>query len=39
MNHEASDVWEAVRKRIRNVVIEHTHYVETKKKLLPSLPT
>ena len=39
MNHEASDVWEAVRKRIRNVVIEHSHYVETKKKLLRALKT
>ena len=39
MNREAGEVWEAVREGIRNTVVEHSHYVETRKKILRTLKT
>ena len=39
MSHETGGVWEAVRKGIAKVIVEHHHYLETKRKLLRALKT
>ena len=38
-NDDADGLWAAVRKRMENIVVEHKHYVETKKKILRALKT
>ena len=38
-NRDADNVWAAVRERMENIVVEHRHYVETKKKILRALKT
>lgn len=39
MSRGVGGAWEVVREGIGNVVVEHAHYVETKKKLLRALKT